>query len=107
MQIQVQRYKLKYNCSICLPFGVNLNTTCESRNLALLKTLSFKVPWSNNLTCITLNTKSKESFLPTKGLDISYLATELSGRVKNDHSSTVFQKIQIMTPVQTETFIVS
>jgi len=66
-----------------------------------------KVPWSGNLTFITLNTKSKGSFLPKNGLDISYLSTELSGREKNDHTSTIVQKVQIVTPVQTETFIVS
>lgn len=74
--------------------------------MTLLNTSSFKVPWSNNLTFITLNTKSKESCLPKKGMDISFLATELSGRGKNDYSSTVMQKLQIKTPVQTETFIV-
>jgi hypothetical protein len=66
-----------------------------------------KVPWSGNLTFITLNTKSKGSFLPTKGLDIGFLSTELSGRGKNDYSSTILQKLQIITPVKTETFIVS
>lgn len=69
--------------------------------------MSLKVPWSNGLTFITLNTKSKESFLPKKGLDISYLATELSGRARDDFSSVVVQKIQIKTPIQSETFIVS
>jgi len=66
-----------------------------------------KVPWSGNLTFITLNTKSKGSCLPKKDLDISYLSTELSGRGKNDYSSTTVQKLQIITPVQTETFTVS
>lgn len=75
--------------------------------MTLLNTLSFKVPWSSNLTFITLNTKTKESCLPKKGVNISSLATELSGRGKNDYSSTVVQKIQIKTPIQTEMFIVS
>jgi len=66
-----------------------------------------KVPWSGNLTFITLSTKSKGNYLPTKGLDISYLSTELSGRGIDDYSPTVLQKLQIITPVQTEAFIVS
>lgn len=66
-----------------------------------------KVPWSGNLTFITLNTKSKGSCLPKKGLDIGNLSTELSGRKKNDYSPTILQKLQIITPDQTETFIVS
>lgn len=66
-----------------------------------------KVPWSGNLTFITVNSKSNGSCLPKKGLDISYLSTELSGRRKNDSSSTIVQKLQIITPVQTETFIVN
>lgn len=98
---------MKHDSSVRLPFEIELNNSCESSKLALLNTLSVKVSWSNNLTFITLNTKSKGSSLPIKGLDISYLATELSGRKKDDYSSTVVQKIQIMTPVQTETFIVS
>lgn len=73
----------------------------------MLNNLSLKVPWSGNLTFITLNTKSKGSCLPKKGLDISYLSTELSGRGKNDYTSTIVQKLQIITPVQSETFIVS
>lgn len=84
-----------------------MKNTCDSSKLALIDTSSFKVPWSNNLTFITLNTKSKKRFLPTKGLDISYLSTELSGRGKDDFSPTIVQKIQIVTPNQTETFIVS
>lgn len=75
--------------------------------MALLNRLSIKVPWSNNLTFLTLTTKSKSDSLPTKGLDVSCLATQLSGRGKDDYSSSVVQKIQIVTPVQTETFIVS
>lgn len=75
--------------------------------MMLIDTLSLKVPWSNNLTFMTLSTKSKKMFLPSKGMDISYLATDLSGRGKDDYSSTIVQKIQIMTPVQTETFLVS
>lgn len=106
-QLQVQRFTLKYDSSVRLPFEIQLNNTCESNQLTLLNTSSFKVPWSNNLTFITLSTKSKESYLPKKGMDISFLATELSGRGKNDFSSTVMQKLQIKTPVQTETFIVS
>lgn len=86
---------------------MELKNTCDFSKLALINTSSFKVPWSNNLTFITLNTKSKERFLPTKGLDISYLSTELSGRSKDDFSPTIVQKIQIVTPNQTETFIVS
>jgi len=73
----------------------------------MLNNLSLKVPWSGNLTFITLNTKSKGSCLPKKGLDISYLSTELSGRGKSDYTSTIVQKLQIITPVQSETFIVS
>lgn len=72
----------------------------------MLNTSSIKIPWSNNLTFITLNTKSKERFLPKK-VDISYLETELSGRGKDDYSPTIIQKIQIKTPIQTEAFIVS
>lgn len=106
MQLQVQRFDLKYGSSVRLPFEIQLNNTCESSKLALLNTLSLKVPWSNNLTFITLNTKSK-GFLPLKGMDISHLATELSGRGNHDYSDTVVQKIQIMTPIQTDTFIVS
>lgn len=98
---------MKHDSSVRLPFEIELNNSCESSKLALLNTLSLKVSWSNNLTFLTLNTKSKGSSLPIRGLDISYLATELSGRKKDDYSFTVVQKIQIMTPVQTETFIVS
>lgn len=98
---------MKYDSSVRLPFEIEFNNTCESSKLALLNNLSVKVSWSNNLTFITFNTTSKGSNLPIKGLDISYLATELSGRGKDDYSPTVVQKIQIMTPVQTETFIVS
>jgi len=98
---------LLYNSNVRLPFEVEVDTTCEPSNLALSYNLSTKIPWSGNLTFITLNTKSKESCLPKKGLDISYLSTELSGRAKNDASSTIVQKLQIITPVQTETFIVS
>jgi len=98
---------LLYNSNVRLPFEVELDNTCESSKLALSNNLSTKVPWSGNLTFITLNTKSKGSSLPKKGLDISYLSTELSGRSKNDSSSTIVQKLQIITPVQTETFIVS
>jgi hypothetical protein len=45
--------------------------------------------------------------MSSKGIDISYLATELSGRGKDDYSPTVVQKIQILTPLPTETFIVN
>lgn len=106
MQLQVQRFDLKYGSNVRLPFEIQLNNTCESSKLALLNSLSLKVPWSNNLTFITLNTKSK-GVLPLKGMDISHLATELSGRGKHDYSGTIVQKIQIMTPIQTDTFIVS
>lgn len=106
--MQAERFNLKYDSSVRLPFEIQLNNTCESSKLALLNTLSFKVPWSNNLTFIALNTKAKENnLLQIKGVDISYLATELSGREEDDYSSTVIQKIQIKTPVQTDTFIVS
>lgn len=98
---------MKFDSSVRLPFEIELNNTCDFSKLALLNSLSVKVSWSNSLTFITLNTKSKGNSLPIKGLDISYLATELSGRRKDDYSSTLVQKIQIMTPVQTETFIVS
>lgn len=96
-----------YNSGIRLPFEVDFNSTCESSKFSLLNNLSIKVSWSGNLTFIALNTKSKESCLPKKGLDISYLSTELSGRGKNDYTSTIVQKLQIITPVQTETFTVS
>jgi len=98
---------LLHNSSVRLPFEVELKNTCESSKLAILDNLSLKVPWSGNLTFITLNTKSKGSCLPKKGLDISYLSTELSGRGTNDYTSTIVQKLQIITPVQSETFIVS
>lgn len=65
------------------------------------------MPWSSDLTFITLNTKYKEVNSQTKGVDVSHLATELSGRGKDDYSSMVVQKIKIMTPIQTETLIVS
>lgn len=108
LQLQAQRFNLLYDSNVRLPFEVELNNTCESNKLSLLNTLSMKVPWSGNLTFLTLNTKSKESCLPTKkGLDISYLSTELSGRGNDDYSSTVIQKLQIITPIQTETFVVS
>jgi len=98
---------LKYDSNVRLPFEIKLNNNCESSKLALSNTTSFKVPWTNNLTFIVMNTKAKKNcLLPIKGVDISYLATELSGRGKDDYSSTVMQKIQIKTPVQTETFIV-
>lgn len=86
---------------------MKLNNSCESSKLALLDTSSLKIPWSNNLTFISLNTKSKKSFISSKEIDISYLATELSGRGKDDYSPTVVQKIQILTPLPTETFIVN
>lgn len=98
---------MKYDCSVRFPFEIELNNSFGSSKLELLNTLSLKVPWSNNLTFVTLNTKSKGGFLPIKGLDINDLSKELSGRSKDDYSSTVVQKIQIKTPVQTETFIVS
>lgn len=106
-QLQAQRFNLKYDCSVRFPFEIELNNICGSSKLELLNTLSLKVPWSNGLTFVTLNTKAKKSFLPKKGLDISHLATELSGRAKDDYSSIVVQKIQIKTPVQSETFVVS
>lgn len=83
-----------------------LSNFCESNKLKLLNALSIKVPWSNGLTFVALSTKSK-GHLPAKGMDISHLSTELSGRKNDDCSSTVIQKIQIMTPVQTETFTVN
>uniref|UniRef100_A0A2S2R5G1 Nuclear pore complex protein Nup98-Nup96 n=1 Tax=Sipha flava TaxID=143950 RepID=A0A2S2R5G1_9HEMI len=103
--LQAQRFNLKYGSSIRIPFEVKLNNSCESSKLALLDTSSLKIPWSYNLSFISLNTKSKESFMSSKGIDISYLATELSGRGKDDYSPTVVQKIQILTPLPTETFI--
>ncbi|XP_050438636.1 nuclear pore complex protein Nup98-Nup96-like isoform X2 [Adelges cooleyi] len=103
--LQAQRHSLKYDASIRMPFELNLKHTKKSTKLALLNTLSFKVPWSNNLTFVTLNTKSKRGFLPTKGLDISYVATDLSGRSNDDYSPTVIQKVKIVTPAQTETFV--
>lgn len=96
-----------YHRSVRLPFKLELNTTRESSRFKYLNNLSVKVSWSGNLTFTTLNTKSKESCLPKKGLDISYLSTELSGRGINDFSPTILQKLQIITPFQTETFTVS
>ncbi|VVC35530.1 Hypothetical protein CINCED_3A011775 [Cinara cedri] len=103
--LQAQRFSLKYNPNIRLPFEVKFKNSCNFSKLALINTSSFKVPWSNNLTFLTLNTKSKERFLTSKRLDISHLSTELSGRGHDECSPTIVQKIQIVTPNQTETFI--
>lgn len=98
---------MKYDSSVRLPFEIELNNLRESSKLALLNTLSFKVPWSNNLTFMTLSTKFKKHSLTTKGIDISLLATDFSGRGQDDYSSSVLHKIKIITPVQTESFLVS
>ncbi|XP_050535736.1 nuclear pore complex protein Nup98-Nup96 [Daktulosphaira vitifoliae] len=103
--LQAKRYSLKYDASVRIPFEEEFKNIHKSNKLALLKSVFFKVPWSNNLTFVTINTKSKQNFLQSKKLDISCLSTDLSGRVNDDYSSTIIQKIKIMTPTQTETFL--